>query len=85
MELSLADIPFLVFLALATVLPGVRNHMNKLIFAKDAVSYRLWREREMLEHYRRLAGADANYRFYRLAKVAAPVLMLCWVLARSWR
>jgi hypothetical protein len=85
MEISLADAPFFAFCRLAAIMPAVRNHMNKVIFAKDAVSYSLLREGEMLKHCRRLAGSDANYRFYRLAMVAAPVLMLCWVLARSWR
>jgi hypothetical protein len=34
----------------------------------------------MLEHYARLKGEDGNYKFYRAAGVAFPLLMLAWAL-----
>lgn len=82
-SVSIADVPFLAFLAVVVTLYGVRNRMNSVIFAKDGLKYGLSRQRDMMNHYCRLAGRDANYRFYRIALVAAPVSFGLWVLLSS--
>ncbi len=80
MPWTVTDIPFVIFLVIVALMPGVRNHMNKYILAREGVTYSLSRQREMLEHYRKLAGVDANYGFYRGAMIAAPLLLLAWAV-----
>jgi hypothetical protein len=80
MPFSFADIPFVICLVIAALMPGIRNHMNKYILARDGVTYSLFRQREMLEHYRKLPGVNANYRFYCTSMIAVPVLIDGWVL-----